>query len=193
MSDVWQRALDPTQRTVLGLTLQPLTLGHVFLLSKVDSALLDDTRESSLADIVLAAFICAQPWRESDRDIGRRGFNWFMAWWGWRCRKLSRNPALLAAHAEALDTYLCESLEMPDWRGKGELKSRAAPWWWRMIVVLTTQFGMSKAEAMDTTIAEANLLWLCKSEMEDSVSMTPQGERDLWDVAHERDLERAKN
>jgi hypothetical protein len=29
--------------------------------------------------------------------------------------------------------------------------------------------------------------------MEDSVSMTPQGERDLWDIAHERDLERAKN
>jgi hypothetical protein len=78
-------------------------------------------------------------------------------------------------------------------RSKGEFKDRATPWHWRLLVILMVQLRMSIDQAMDTTVAFANMLRIGKDELDDAVQMTPPGERDLWDVAHERDLERAKN
>jgi len=190
MSDVWQRALDPTQRTVLGLTLQPLTLGHVFVLSEIDCAILSPGGKPTIEDMIKAAFVCAQPWRESQRDMRkRRRFALFMKYWGWKCRKIKS----IEKSIDELNAYVSDALAMPEMRCKGEFKDRATPWHWRLLVILMVQLRMSIDQAMDTTVAFANMLRIGKDELDDAVQMTPPGERDLWDVAHERDLERAKN
>lgn len=190
MSDVWQRALSPTPHVVLGLPLQPLTLGHVFLLSKCDSALLDDDRSPNLQDIILAAFVCAQPWRDSERDMARRSFKWFCAWWGWKCRK-----ANWQIEAKLFDAYLSEALAMPEFRpkGDGKLVDRQSPWFWRLAVLAMTAFPHSWAEAMDMGVARLNLLWLAKAEMDDQITIQSAASESFWDWCVARDKERIKN
>jgi hypothetical protein len=189
MSDVWHRALSPTRHVVLGLELSPLTLGHVFLLAKLDSTLLcEDERLPTLQDVILAAFICAQPWRESERDMQRWGFKWFMAWWGWKCRKAS-----WGVEAQLFDSYLCDAKASPEIKAKGELKDRVSPWYWRLLVLLMTQFHFARAQALDTEVAAANLLWITKGEMEDVLELEGKADLSLWEYAHAHDLQVARN
>ena len=193
MTDVWQRALSPSRHVVLGLELQPLTLGHVRLLASLDSALLTD-RTPSIQDLITAVLVCAQPWEEAERDMGKGWrFNLVMAFWGWKCRKIVRD-GMLSHQSQLLDEYLSEALEVPAFTPKGDAKlvDREAPWFWRLLVLLMTQFGMSKRDALNMPVVEANLLWITKGEMEDTLRIATDVEEDFWEWSQQQDNERAK-
>ena len=124
----------------------------------------------------------------------RRSFKWFCGYWGWKCRKLIRNGDL-PIHSRMFDGYMSNAFEMPEFSAKGDAKlvDRAAPWHWRLLVILETQFHMSPGEAADTPVAVANMLWLTKAEMDDAVTIASDVDPDFWEWAARQDAERAKN
>lgn len=153
-------ATAPPSQTVLGFRLKPFTLGHLFILEELECQLLAGGATWELADLLIAAFVCARPWRESRRNLRAWWRQIFFSIWGaalWRREK----------HFEALkfrvylETYQALPLIDPS---KHEGREMAAPLSWRLFAFGMADLGLSPDEVKDLTLVELNALWAADGE-----------------------------
>lgn len=158
----------------MGLRLDPLCVGHLFILADLGSPLVVETGEPITAtDIALAALVCAQSPSESKRDLRRWWFRWFAGLVG--ILSIRRD---LQSECNAFSEYMRESTDHPQIKRTRSIFTAAqedesdsvVPMHWQLLVLLMTHFGMSWRDAMNFPVREAQLLWLTKRDLEHGVN-----------------------
>ena len=123
-----------------GRKLHPLTLGHCLILDHLDNVALYLPKPSNNA-LVVAAWICSQPWHEAQSKIMRGIYAHDIQVWGHLARK-TKYGTELKKWRQYRETYF----RFPDrWIDEKETKSRSkcAPWQYRIAAALM-KLGISE-------------------------------------------------
>lgn len=158
MDQAFQNAIRAQKARVFcfGLRLQPLTVGHLFALYEIGSALPDHCEEATDADVITAVLVCSQKSHEKALQMlespwARLGFKI----WGWIFRR--RNDE--GEQAQIFGEYLRDNLSTPEPDAYGRGGELRIPLCWRLLALLMADFHMSKDEALKTPVALAVTLW----------------------------------
>lgn len=192
MEAVFLKAANPVRAHCLGISLLPLTVGHLFLLRKYCPDILDQ-EEIDFGNLALAAFICAHPQSKAERFLCRRDgqprklTGLIFRLWG----RLNRRDLLI--ERDRFDAYRSESLEPPNYlRNLSEpLRSCQSPLELRLLVMLISDFRYSEAEALDMPIIKANALWATFGEMRGKIDFATEGQKGLFAFAARMDAMKA--
>lgn len=157
---------SPSNHVCLGLRLERLSLGHVFLLSDIESPFLQGG-SVSVVDLSNAVFICSQPWRQAAVDSRRWWFRLFEKLWAFRCRN-----ANLETEQDKFAAYFKEESDFPIAKG-GLFKERefGAPWQWRLLAIMMSEFNLSEDDALDMPVIKAALLFSAKAEYDGKLQL----------------------
>lgn len=156
----------PTNHVCLGLRLERLSLGHIFLLSEISCPFLQGGAVT-VVDVSNAVFICSQPWRKADRDSGRWWFRLFLKLWAVRCRAMD-----FEIEQRKFSAYFEQETDFPVAKAdRTTLKEYGAPWWWRLLAILMSDFHLSEADALDMPVTKAALLFSAKAEAEGKLNL----------------------
>ena len=166
MDAAFKRAANPRTFKVLGLTLKPLTLGHRFLLAKYDSAFVTEEK-AQIEDLMLSVFVCAQPWRNAERNVLKWWFPSFIWLWSQFLRK-----TILPIEYNKFRLYWDEGHACPKIKKAfSEYRDNSTPDECRLLAMLMADFHMTRADALDTTLAEANALWASQGDRQDAIEL----------------------
>jgi hypothetical protein len=160
MDPAFDQVEAPRRFRILGLELQPLTIGHRRLLAREKCAFLSGDR-ASIEDLMLAVFVCSQPWAEAERRMHSHFFGLFIWVWSQFLRR-----TVLSIEYEKFSKYFNAGHARPEFQCKGESSQSSSPYELRSMALLMAKFHMSKSDALNTTIAEANALILILGEHE---------------------------
>jgi hypothetical protein len=172
-----------THHTCLCLRLEPLTLGHLFLLRECDV----DFDALATSDLVMGVFICSGSHTQARKNLRAWWSKYFMMLLGFICRKLKP-----AEEAEKFYEYLEDGLRAPTMHSfkNGPARMLSAPDEWRMLVMLEVDFHKSKADALDMTMREIYCRWATEADRQGSQSIMSDDEREFWEHARKCDRER---
>jgi len=172
------------------LELKPITVGHLFLIDECEIDLFD-LSDSPLNDLLAAALIFAQDHKKSRKLQSSRCLKFVARWWAWRCKKLS-----IGEETTRFQEWLADQFQLPqisrDLTGGGVSQSEI-PTRWRLISLLMSEFGMSREEALMTTVRDANCLWVARDEREGRVKLMSQRQKSLIAFAREQDALKGLN
>ena len=160
----------------------PLTLGHLVVLSRIESPFADATIDPALigvGDLAVALWVCSRPavtaWNQFGSGRGR-----LSRWWiGLKVE--ARFTQLL----DAFVSWMSIQRAGPDvWQsGGGSGAQRGAPALLVLLVTLVRKFGFTYREAFELTMAEA--VWLHWASLEDDglVQLMTDTEREAAEEA----------
>ena len=147
-------ALLPDERRVLGRTMLPMTLGHAFLLARLNSPFVVVQKTIPLlGDLRLTMFVCSRSYAKAVRQVNGR-YAWL------RLYLMNVGMKRLVQGIEQFTDYVVASRSMPDvydpepTSGGWMLRT---PFLLQVKLSLKTDFGMSEAEVMDVPLGQA--LW----------------------------------
>lgn len=119
------RAAFPDPHVCLGLELKDLSLGHLFLLHRLESPFVGKAESVTYEDLALAVFICSRSYEEAKDGLRADNLPQFMAHWA---RLLTRSHGFLfhvglrkpvkidiAEKAKAFAEYIAEGMRCPDY------------------------------------------------------------------------------
>ncbi len=188
MDAVFLKAANPPQIRVLGATLLPLTIGHLFLLRKYSPDIFE-FEEIDRGSLAVAVFICAHPQNRVE-GLLRRRFIRFVFWlWAWLSKSCDTE-----AEREQFESYLQESLHPPQvWRDLSQpLRNCHAPIEMGLLVRLITDLHYSEGEALNMTVVKANALRACHGELLGKFSFEDERTEGLFEFAQRMQAEKAK-
>lgn len=158
-----------TNHFCLGLPLEPLSIGHLFLLADNSSPFIEGGRVT-VVNLSDAVFICSQHWTKAESDSRRWWFPWFLKLWARRSRKLD-----FGTEQKKFAAYFAEQTDFPlakqDRRATREFGS---PWWWRLLAIMMAEFNLSEKQAMDMQAMRAALLFSAKGEADGKLKLWNQ-------------------
>jgi hypothetical protein len=162
--------------------LEPLTLGHLFLLRECEI----DLDAPTTSDLIVGVFICATSHEQARRNLNSRWAKWFMTGLGFFCRKLKPHE-----EAEKFRAYIDHGTRCPKMHTyrNGPARRLGAPEEWRLLVMLEVDFHKSKTEALDLTMREALCRWATESDRQGKATIMNDDERGFWEFAQARDRE----
>jgi hypothetical protein len=168
MDEAFQLALYPRQHYCLGARLEPLTVGHVIILHRLNSPFFFNLAVGAI-QLFEAVFICSQPHGQALRNMRRWWTPMLLRCWARRHRKTD-----LKAELAAFERYLDESMTVARVKrdAGSRLESCGSPWPIRIAVALMVDFRWTEAHALDCPLVKANALLACRAEM--------RGELKLW-------------
>lgn len=176
MLERWRFGNDELRGACLGLRLEPLTLGHVFLLREYG---VDIFEPKDFADMLLSVFVCSHPHRESRRNLRKWWLKPYLVFWGWRVRKLK-----FEAEAKAFAEYVNTNATHPEVLFSEGTKECASPLVFRLAAIATRMHNQGWADAQDIPIRTLIAIQTAGSEM--------RGELQVWGERHEEFFQWAK-
>jgi len=183
--------LRPSAPRILGLQLQTLTVGHLQLLLATGSPFAVPARDSlTLGDFFHAVYLCAEPWREADRNLARWWTPLFFRLWSVSLRWFD-----VPAELRRFRAWFEEQTELPAFRAPtdGGLKTRSsgAPGPYVRQLFLMTVLRYTEADALDCSVARANALYAAWVDWEGRGELLRNSEFDtLWEFASAEDAKR---
>jgi hypothetical protein len=168
---------------VLALRLQPLQLGHLFLLERLECAFPFETERAGLADLVSGVLVCSLPWRKAEKTLRAWWLPLFMRLWEKVTRKHPKAEA-----ARVFQEYLTEEMTAPATKGAGG--EITAPLPFRILTMLMVDFHMTEAEAMNCEVKKAMCLWVTEGDRRQTIQLL--SERQLNFAAWVEEQERAR-
>lgn len=183
----------PPEHVVLQVRLEPLSLGHLYLLHRYAPPFVVGGVPDPI-HLVLGAFLCARPWRESEANLKKWWLASWMKYWGWRTRKLN-----LDDEAERFAEYLDEALAMPEIRANlseapaASRITRESPFFFRIMALLMRRFHLPIAAALDIPVTYAISLITADAEMSGTVRLWDKDTEALWEYARTHPIQEAKN
>lgn len=163
-----------SRHVVLGLPLEPLSIGHLFLLADIASPFVQGG-SLLLVDLSNAVFICSQPWKQSKRDSHRWWFPFFLRLWSRRCRKMN----LEDEHAKFTE-YWREQTDFPIAKqDKFAERDFGSTWWWRLLAIMMSDFHLSEEQVLDMPATKAAMLFAAKKEAEGKLQLWTQADDDF--------------
>ncbi len=165
MTDEFYLAAVPEPRTILGLRLRPLSLGHLLLLHRVKSAFVTaDEGEPAYHDLALSVLICSQTWEQNIATFDDQDLPEFMRRWhdqltgadsfwvkiGFR----KFRPIDLQSKCLEFADYLKEGSKIPDYDfNPGDFRELAVPSIELIKVTLMRDLHISESEILDRSWA----------------------------------------
>jgi len=134
----------------LGLQLQPLTLGHVWLLMTLESPLLENDEDMNFADLSVAAFVCGhETYIEAKSELENATEESFAAW-GETC-----DIKNIGDERKLFKTYLDYYTEAPMRNDENSGYSKC-PWpWLYSWILLRDGVVKTQTEAWNTICSDA--------------------------------------
>jgi len=169
---------------VLGLSLVPLTIGHVYLLAELRSPIVTgEDGADPLGELGLACIACASDVITSRQDIERllRGDSWrarrSARKWAKHCSKME-----FPTEAEKFREWFSDQVDGP--RQKRDLSKSggntlSAPWWINLIANIGGEFGWDPDTIKALTVREAKQLLSARLESSGSAEFTTQADDDF--------------
>lgn len=199
MDPAFMQAVAPKPHTVLGLRLQPLTLGHRFLLAKHNSFFVTGhTYEEDFfgaLDLMMASFICSNKSSRTSELMINSGWPFRVFCWLW-ARRILRMDFLI--ERKRFDNYWSQWHEVPRVqfeRNPGTLinapKDVGSPFEWTTLAMLYSDFNRTNDEAMEMTFVEAGNLWAAEGERKGDFSLKSNRHMDSFEeFCKQQDLEK---
>lgn len=161
MDAAFAGALNPAaqQQTVLGLPLQPMRVGHLYLLEEIDCAYPHFFEQAQIPDLFVGVLVCSF----EDHHTARRALN---AWWSkpfMRAWRYAMRNRVLLDEALKFQVWLCDELRPPETKGAGgEMK---APLPFRLESMLRGEFGITdQEEILRMPVRQALCLWATEAD-----------------------------
>lgn len=184
MDEAFRLMLDPRRHRCLGATLEPLTLGHVILLQRLDSPFLS-LEPVTAVRLFEAVFVCCQHHEKALANMQKRWAPWVLWFWGWHHRKTD-----LEAESVRFNAYLEENFAVARVKRKRHNQptpTAGAPWALRILVALMSEFHWSESVALDCPLVKANALLAAFAEARGDVQLWTQQDRDFFQWAKAQD------
>ena len=77
----YYKAFTPEPWTILGLRLLPLSLGHIHLLHRFESAFVSDSEQPGIGDLILGCFICSRKYQDTLDALEDESLERFLSTW----------------------------------------------------------------------------------------------------------------
>lgn len=154
----------PEPRSILGLPLRPLSMGHIILLNRIKSAFVVEGAPQTYEEIAIAALICSLTYQQGITAIHDPETPKFLRWLGrkitgekelgvmlgWRKPRVIELPYVCQAFAD----YLKEHTRIPFYTyNEGDFKEIEAPAVQIVKVALLREMNFTDAELMDRSWA----------------------------------------
>ena len=142
--------------------LVPLTLGHLFLLESIGSPLIGSNNDPvTIADIGIAVFSCSHSHDVSLRKMRSWSFPIYVRVWSWFAR-----ADWLLSDLQIFRDYLTDELQSPRIRPVQRDGGRVcnAPGPWLKLFFAMHVLGLSRDDAMRSTVVELNALYATWAE-----------------------------
>ena len=179
MLDCWRFGNDDLRGRCLGLPLEPLTLGHAFLLLDYD---VDVLQPRDFGELLISVFVCAHPWRESKRIIRSWRTKLFLMWWGFRVRNLKFGPEV-----RKFTEYLQANIVHPEFVIGQDQEDCASPLVYRLLGTATRLLHQDWDAAMDVPIRTLMAVWAAAAEMRGEIQLWGDRQEEFLAWAREQD------
>ncbi len=180
LADQYACALLPDRWRVLGVRLQPLTVGHGIVLARLHSPFTPFSCRPSahLGDLLLALFACGRPWARGWAALGSRKASLFLRLWAWQILRRAESDSIIGSAADAFGAYVHAHCAGPRvWEKDGAGASAAnSPVLCTLKIGLQEHFGRSEAEALDTLISAALWELYCYAEQHGGLQLVSDTE-----------------
>lgn len=183
MDEAFEFMLEPRRHRCLGATLEPLTLGHVLLLHRLQSPFLDGKPVTAIR-LFEAVFVCCQPYDKAESNLRRWWIGSVLWLWGWINRKTNLETESLKFAA-----YLNEAFASPKIKpaSRERMMTVGSPWAIRTLVRLMSELHWSKEKSLECPLIEANGYLVTLSEMNGGVRLWSEQDHAFWKWASEQD------
>jgi len=148
--------------TAYGIQLEPLTLGHVRLLSSMG---IDGTGGS---DGVLVSMLCSRPAADAARWLQNPLWRVRLAWRCVRIGWMMRRAGWAQEQTQALSEYLQAGTKGPTVIIEGQSSNSDAPVWESVLVSLMRDLSLTEAQADALELTQA-LLWYYVAKEQDGL------------------------
>lgn len=161
--DQFVRASIQERYIIFGVTLRPLSLGHVLLMKRLGCAFAEESESTgaSIMDLLIAVSICCRKYQEfldwyNDDDARN---SWITKWYK-SIRKESRNKGWALMNKFSLfNMYRKEGVDVPlffdEDDNKDAAKESGAHWIQNIITTLVTEGRYTDAEIYDLPVSKA--------------------------------------
>ena len=148
----WKRVTRSAR--VLRFDLQPLTLGHVFLLVEADSVFVTGkSTDDPIGALALAVFVCSQSPESARRGMAAWWAERFFRVWAWACRRIDYQ-----SEAEKFSAWFAEQIDGPKTEETTESRRMGTPWHMNIFATLVGEVGVDVDAAKRMTVREARQL-----------------------------------
>lgn len=163
----WSKSIEQLCCKVLRFNLNPLTVGQLLTLHKIDSPFIVERDEATLEDLSLSVLACILTPEEFDSYSRRIWFNWFLGFWGWSCGKMDWNK-----EAETFKNYLAENLDFSAVKTSNKKQSRKiySPIAYRLLLTLIRN-GHAESDVKKMSVWEATRRVLVILEDSESIEL----------------------
>lgn len=189
MDKAFQRAFTPHTFTVMGLRMEPLSLGHLLLLDSIESGFADGSGGTA-ADLIASAFICSQPHEAASKSLRSAWGGLFMRVWGWVLRFRKFNLALEAAKFQSYVAHFKTFPKAKPANGNGQARELTTPEEWRLLAMLMADFGFTERDALNCPMNRAACYWVAEGDRRGTLETFGERRSEFWD--HVARLEREK-
>ena len=184
MDEAFELMLAPRRHRCLGARLDPLTLGHILLLHRLQSPFLTGQPVTAIR-LFEAVFVCCQDHRKAESNMQRWWIGTLLWLWGWFHRKTN-----LETESAKFAAYLDEAFAIPKTKPSKEDKTRSvpgAPWVLRVLVSLMAELHWTEEQALACPLIKANGLITTLSEARGGVKLWTEQDRAFLQWAREQD------
>ena len=161
--DQYVKSAIPDRYTIFGVTLRPLSLGHILLMKRHGCAFAEDKDRTgvSIMDLLIGVAICCRSYREFidwyNNDDARNA--WLTKWYK-AIRKQSREKGFSLINKFSLfNMYRKEGIEIPlyfdEEEDKDSGKESGAHWTQNIITTLVTEGRFTDEEIYDVPVSKA--------------------------------------
>jgi hypothetical protein len=160
----------PEPVVLLGRQLKPLTLGHIFLLERLECLPVRDTEQ-----LVLAVLICSHDHDEVLPMFEDRWWNWRLKIWRWRLGKFDWQEKF-----DLWDAYFTQGMATPcaiNKRDSDSLSDSATPFLQHLKVTLQSKLNYTPTEVLNAPFSQAVWDYYTFHEIEGSVDIADSKKR----------------
>ena len=157
-------AILPEPYRILGVTLRPFSIGHMYLLKKYDCALGDDdvNRMGDISDLILAIVICSRSFKDFNEFINNeKEFAIWMKKWSKVIRgiiKIDKSFNIFSSTVK-FKQYMKEGIVIPRYwennNNDGDEARSGVHWSQNLLFVLQKELGYSQEDALDLPLSKA--------------------------------------
>lgn len=164
LSERFARACVPPRTLVFGFRLQPLTVGHIVLLTAIGSpwgwrgsAEIETDEAPTIGELLLVVWIIARPWREAEREINGLRMRWQLRI---KARAARWFPRHLNKAIFVLNRYFTSAWRSPEfWEDKSKAGAKSAlPGLLALLLALVKHYHLTPSEVWDMQLSQA--LWM---------------------------------
>jgi hypothetical protein len=187
MDAVFTNSLRTLQRRhrAFGLSLRPLTVGHLFLLIELENAYPESPKEAGESDLFTAVLVCSQPHARARKMLESSWAPLWMWIWGKACKRLDWRE-----EAKAFGEYLREQLARPEPDRFSTGEEARVPLAWRLQAMLMAEFCPNRKESLDAPVSWALTLWATESDRRGVSRVASDRQRVFREWVREQEAER---